>query len=100
MFGTSLLPGAAHLRLDEEGFTMCNLFRKGRLRWREVRDFRPYSVPGGTFVGFDLTDGTFPLGRFAARSLSGVEGGLPDTYGLDPEELAAVLNAWRDRYAT
>jgi hypothetical protein len=40
------------------------------------------------------------LGRFVARSLSGVDGGLPDnTYGLEAEELARVLNVWRDRYA-
>jgi hypothetical protein len=81
------------------GFTICNLFRPGRLRWRDVRDFRPRSNPGVTFVGFDFTGAPAPLGRFAARSLSWVERGLPDTYGLDAEELAALLIVWRDRYA-
>ena len=68
VFLALLLPGAAFLRLDHEGFTICSLFRPGRVRWR-------------------------------ARSLSGVDGGLPDTYGLEAEELAGLLNVWRDRYA-
>ena len=98
VFAIVLLPGSAYLRLDSRGFTTRNLFRKGRLRWRDVRNFRPYSVPGGTFVGFDFTEASGSLGRVSARKLAGVDGGLPDTYGLEPEELAAVLNAWRDRY--
>lgn len=62
-------------------------------------NFRPYAIPGATFVGFDVTGDSAPLGRSMARSLSGVDGGLPDTYGLEPEELAGLMNVWRDRFA-
>jgi hypothetical protein len=99
VFLALLLPGAAYLRLDQEGFTICSLFRPGRVRWGDARSFRSYAVPGGTFVGFDLAGASAPLGRLVARSLSGVDGGLPDTYGLEAEELAGLLNVWRDRYA-
>lgn len=32
--------------------------------------------------------------------MSGVDAGLPDTYGRDPDELAELLQTYRDRYAT
>jgi hypothetical protein len=99
VFATLLLPRAAYLRLDEDRFTMCSLFRTGRFRWDDVRDFRPYSIRGGTFVGFDFTEASGSLGRRTARSLAGVESGLPSIYGLKAEELAALLTVWRDRFA-
>ncbi len=38
--------------------------------------------------------------RRAARAIAGYDGGaLPDTYGMNAVELAALMNAWRDRYA-
>jgi hypothetical protein len=38
--------------------------------------------------------------RGAARAVAGYDGGaLPDTYGMKAAELAALMNAWRDRSA-
>jgi hypothetical protein len=99
VFATLLLPGAAYLRLDERGFTVCNLFRTARFDWRDVRDFRTYSTRGGTLVGFDFTQASGSLGRSTARRLACVEGGLPNTYGLKAEEVAELLTVWRERFA-
>jgi hypothetical protein len=54
-------------------------------------------------VGFDRRDLTPERQSFwqtVTRGMSGVDGSLPDTYGMRHEELAELLNAARDRYAT
>jgi hypothetical protein len=93
----TLLPGAAYLRLEREGFVMCSLYRADRLRrWDEVTAFHVHSTPGGAQVGFDFAPGAEPAGSGIARALAGVEGGLPSTYGLKAEELAELMNLWRE----
>jgi hypothetical protein len=96
----TLLPGAAYLRLEREGFVMCSLYRADRVRrWDEVTAFHVYSTPGGAQVGFDFAAGAEPPGSGIARTLAGVDGGLPNTYGLKAEELAELLNLWRETFA-
>jgi hypothetical protein len=96
----TLLPGASYLRLEPEGFVMCSLYRADRLRrWDEVTGFHVYSTPGGAQVGFDFSPGARPPGSGLARGLAGVDGGLPNTYGLKAEELAELLSLWRETYS-
>jgi hypothetical protein len=35
--------------------------------------------------------------RKLSSAMSGYEAGLPETYGLSAEELAATMNDWRER---
>lgn len=48
VLGATLLPGASYLRLSPEGLEMRSLFRSKRLRWSDVRGFRPIPIPGRT----------------------------------------------------
>lgn len=101
VLGTNLLPGAAELRLDREGLEVRSLFRSRRFRWSDVHGFRPVTIPPAhsAVVGFDFSPGARPAGASLASSLAGVEGALPNTYGLSAAELATLLEQWRVRYA-
>jgi hypothetical protein len=68
-------------------------------RWDEVTGFSVYSTAGGAQVGFDFAPGAEPRGSGIAGRLAGVEGGLPNTYGLKAEALADLLNLWRETYS-
>ena len=100
VFVVQLLPGASFLWVGPEGFQFSALYRKSALiPWRDVSDFRVVHVPpmGHRLVVFDWR--TAPARRFrrANQFLAGGTDGLPDTYGLPPQELAGILNEWRAR---
>jgi hypothetical protein len=100
IFIVQFLPGASYLRVEQEGFLFCSLYRKSPLiPWRDVSDFRVASVPpvGHPLVVFDWH--TAPSRRFRAANqfLVSATDGLPDTYGLPPRQLAGILNEWRSR---
>ena len=103
----SMLPGASYLVLDEEGFTVGSLFRSARVVWPEVVEFYPWVVMATgmravTHVAFELSPDrrNQATARVLSRLVSGgVEAGLPDTYGLRAEELAELMNRWREHYA-
>lgn len=93
-----LLPGASALRLDQEGFVVRNLFRDWRYRWKDIGPVRVGRFVFWRMVGFDRTApaGGNPIARIN-HGLIGVAEALPETYGLAPEQLAALMNTWRDR---
>jgi hypothetical protein len=96
-----LLPGSAYLRLGPEGFEVCSLFRARSYRWADVEGFGVALVGGNRMVAFNFAPG-FPgsvVARRLAVLLSGWEGALPDTYGMGAEELAALLNGYRQAAA-
>jgi len=92
-----LLPGAAYLRLSPDGFTVCSLFREHTIRWADVKEFSVGRVLLHKMVMFNFegSAGSFPRSQ-SLRSLNvklcGFEAGLPDTYGLPHNELAALLS--------
>jgi hypothetical protein len=96
----TLLPGASFLKLEREGFEIRSLFRSGSYRWSDVQEFRPVAIPpsGLTLVGFNFSRDARPAAAWLSGSVAGVEGCLPDTYGLSAEELASVMEAWRTRH--
>lgn len=101
VFCLLLLPGSAYLRLDPAGFTSCSLFRPHFTPWCEVDSFAVGTVGIKRMVVFNFSElhhGQKYL-RKVSSGLSGYEGALPDAYGLKAEELAALLNDWRQRYA-
>lgn len=101
-----LLPGRASLRIAPEGLQVRGLMRGGSWSWNELEHFRAYDADqyGATrMVGFDMR-GLTPEGQSAfktiARGMSGVDGALPDTYGMRADDLATLLEEARERYAT
>ena len=93
-----LLPRAAYLKLDADGFTWCWLFRKKRTEWTDVSDFEPAFVGGRPMVAYlnrarsapgHCQDTALPSGGWRTQF-------LPDTFGLAAEELAGLMN-WAAR---
>lgn len=94
-----LLPGAGGLRLDSDGFEMTSLFRRHRSRWMEVSEFEVVRLPPSLqkMVVFDDVRTKDSALSKVNRSLAGRTGGLPDSYSLSHEDLAAIMNEWRAR---
>ncbi len=91
----AMLPGAAYIKIDREGFEVANLFRRTRIAWRDAANFQ--ASPGLGLVVFDYAlqkDGMF---RRMTTSMAGRNGGLPDTYGFAPADLADLMTQWRAR---
>ena len=100
VFAAQLLPGASYLRICGEGFVICTLFRKSAvIRWRDVGGFRVATVPPSLIkmVVFDWNGASHPGVRRINHALVGADAGLPDTYGMRPQDLASFLNEWRYR---
>jgi hypothetical protein len=99
VFCLLLLPGSAYLKLDPAGFTVCSLFRAHSTRWYEVDSFEVGSIGRHKLVVFNFSN--LHRGQEFARKLSsaigGYEGAPPETYGLSAQELAAMMNDWRQR---
>jgi hypothetical protein len=95
----ALIPGASHLQLDGDGMTIRSLFREWRLRWADVDHFFATSVSGRAMVcwNYAADAAATPRGARLSLTLTGVEAGLPDTYGLSALDLADLLNRWRAR---
>ena len=101
VFFLLLLPGSAYLKLDPAGFTVCSLFRARSTRWYEVDSFQVGNIGRRKLVVFNFSN--LHRGQEFVRKLSSAmfsyEGALPETYGISAEELAAMMNAWRQRGA-
>jgi len=98
-----LLPGAAFLRLDQDGFTWCSLYRKKTYLWSDINVFGVWTEPQSRteLVGFDFADsyeGSLTM-REVNKELTGFEASLPDSYGLTAFELAELMGRLRDEYA-
>jgi hypothetical protein len=92
-----LHPNAGGLTLDRESFQARSLFRSHRYEWRSTTAFAVGQIgPGGSMVMYD--DPT-QRGKLADwnRQQFGRSSALAETYGLGPEALAELLNAWRER---
>jgi hypothetical protein len=100
VFTVQIMPGASYLRVRDDGFMYCSLFRKSPvIPWRDVSIFRVASVPpsGIRLVVFDWHTASHPAVRRVNQHLTGATDGLPDSYGLSPQELADLLNTCRSR---
>ena len=91
-----LFPKSSFLTVDEDGIEFAALFRKCRLRWREISEFGVYSresIGIGKTVGFNYSPcfERYRKMRSVNKALVGFEGALPDTYGLPAAELASLL---------
>jgi hypothetical protein len=97
IFVAVLMPGAASLRLTRDGFHVRSLWRGHFTPWSAITGFRVARIARRSMVAFDFTDPGAHRGAGFARALTGVEGALPDSYGMSVERLAALMNAWREQ---
>lgn len=93
----SVLPNATYLKLDPEGFTMCSMYRSHTFRWEDVSGFEVGSVFSNKMVLFNFEPSytRTPGLRSLNVGLVGFEAGLPGSYGLKHEELADLLNKFK-----
>jgi hypothetical protein len=94
------IPGASYLYLGPDGFAMCSFRRIHTYRWSDVEYFTVGVISSNKMVMFNFSPSYVQHGkmRTVSRALAGHECALPDTYGMKAEELAALLNAYRDRF--
>ena len=83
-------PGAVGLRLTADCFEIATFFARRRTRWREVSGFRVERDDGGIrLVHCDVPD---PKRRGATIART-----LPFNLPLSTDDLAVLMNAWRER---
>ena len=95
----NFIPGASYLLIEHDGLTVCSLFRKGQILWKDVDEFfvvklKQTGLTVHTMVGLNFSpsyDRT-RTARAIVKALAECEGSLPDTYGQKAEELADYLN--------
>lgn len=96
----SAMPNASYLRLDSEGFTVCSIYRAYKIRWADVSGFGVGRVARRNKMVMYNFEPTCTLISPRVRSFmtkhAGYEGGLPDNYGLEHEELADLMNRYRE----
>ncbi|APV48897.1 hypothetical protein BWI17_03885 [Betaproteobacteria bacterium GR16-43] len=101
VFAIGLHPKSSYLTLDEKGFLSVSLFRRTFVAWSNVQLFVPVTIHHNHMVGWNYAPGfreSASLRRLSS-AMSGVEGALPDTYGMPAAQLAEMLNQLRVQYA-
>jgi hypothetical protein len=96
VFTVQLLFDASYLRVSSSGIEICGILRKHSYKWSDISHFYAGNIGPNKMVLFDFS-ATFKqaqMGRAVAKSLTGAEGALPDTYGFTAEALADHLNQW------
>lgn len=93
-----LVPSASYLALERDRFVVVHLFRRREFAWSAVGPFTVFAIGSRVFVVFDRLD-PGPLSRVARMSaaVAARNDALPDAYGRDPEELAALMNTAREQ---
>jgi hypothetical protein len=94
-----MLPGANVLILDRDGFEARSMYRGGRTSWRDASGFITAKLPPRSYVMVVYDDARHKGGMLASANvaLTGRNAGLPDTFGLDPDDLATLMESWRER---
>jgi len=91
-----LIPSAFYLKLTQEGFEVCKLFKKSFTRWDEVGSFTVSYTSTSKFVVFNYTDKSRKRAR-TSQALAGYDAALPDSFGMKVEELADLMNKWKKK---
>jgi hypothetical protein len=84
--GTQLIPGSGGLWLDRKGFIFRICWYDRRREWKEITPILSSQVGLLQMVGYNRAGD--PPNK--AREI------LPDTYGISANELADIMNHWRD----
>jgi len=93
VFALQMHPSASYLTLGADGFTWCALFRRRFVPWSEVEEFAVVGTRKHR-VGWRATGDHRRAGvsRMIANDLKCLDAGFPETYGMKPAELAAMMN--------
>jgi len=100
VFLLTLLPSSFYLQLNEDGFWICGIFRKGFTRWVDVDQFVVDQLaPGQNVVMFNYAPNfnKYSRVRKLSRTIAGFDAALPDNYGKSADELVVILNEWKNK---
>lgn len=102
VFVIQLMPNSSRLKLSKDGFELKNLFKSDFTKWSDVDKFRVGYVGRTKMVKYDFSreHNKYNVGKKIAKSLSGSEGALPNTYGMKAKELAELMNDWKSKIKT
>jgi hypothetical protein len=97
----NMSPNAAYLRIEQDGFTVCSLFRARTVPWSAVEEFGTFQLKSTRMVAWNYVSSykTKAGLRGLNRGLTGFEAALPDTYGFKATDLAEQMEALRVRYS-
>jgi hypothetical protein len=96
----SLVPGAAWLKLDSQGFTVKKWFREDTYRWTDIKEFKLITyyymgfIPVRRSVGFTFSRKRNIVARIAG-AIASFDRILPDNYGMKARDLMALLESSR-----
>ena len=98
-----VLPGSSYLKLSKTGFEYSSLFRRHSVDWEDILEFRIMKLKQSgltvnKFVGWIYCKNAHDKGfsKKLSKSITGIEAGLPDTYGLKAEELLKLLEFYKE----
>ena len=103
MSAVSLVPGAAWLKLDSQGFTVRYWFKETTYRWIDVKEFKLITyrylgiIPFKRSVGFKFSE-SYPKRNVVSRMVGAIasfDRNLPDNYGMKAQELLVLLESSR-----
>jgi hypothetical protein len=89
----SATPQMNSLTLRDDGFDVRFNFRRVTVPWREARDFMVVGQDSNAYIMF-RNDGLSSIGM---SEYGGRNAALTRTYGMPAEELAALMQQWRER---
>ncbi len=102
IFAVNMHPRSSFLTLTSDGFTFASLFRKHFVAWSDVQSFSVARIGLNKMVCWNYSPeyrGHSKLRRFNT-GVSGIEAGLPDTYGMEPQALCRLLSDLREQHGT
>jgi hypothetical protein len=85
----------SRLTLHADTFELGNFGRSTTERWDEVRDFTAFKQSFNTLVGFDRVRDIGSRMGSLNQAMGGRTAALPDTFGLEPDALVKLMEAYR-----
>jgi hypothetical protein len=87
------------LKLTHKGIEVGTLFNVQRIPWRHVASFRIGQIHGARMIAIVYRPGgAGQTARRLAKSMTGMEGAIPNNYAVSIDKLLAHLNDWHARY--
>ena len=94
------LDRSACLRLTPRGFAVHERWSVLAFSWDEIKVFEVGNRGRNVLFNYAGSGETASGARRMAHLLAGGDGALPDTYGMRAEELASLMESWRQRFSS
>ena len=98
-YAARLHPGVTYLKLTPTGMEYKNYLPARFIKWELVRRFTTYRSKWGSYVGWTYAErfSNHSAASRLGRMVKGIDDGLSENFGYPAEELANLLETWRQR---